>query len=292
MNNRKIALYAVLIGSIINAATVGVSKLGLYQIPPLSFASLRFFLAALCILPFFLLYKKGNAKKAFNSITPISLLASCNIIFFTIGLSFTTANTGGMLYASVPVLVGIIGYLFFKQRLKRTKILGVLVGFVGVVLITVLPLVEVGNPFSGNLFANILIMIGVILWSFYMVLIKRQLELYSPVLVLSNLIFVTALMLLPFFIWDASVHNGWWGHVTWEGIFSLLYVAIFTTVLCYGLNQYAIKLGGSVFASVTFYIMPVLAFAINYWLLGEQLTPLFMVGTILALVGTYLVMRK
>jgi len=292
MSNQRLALLAVLIGSLVNAATVGVSKLGLHQIPPLSFASLRFFLAALCILPFFLLYKKGNAKNYIRTITPISLLASLNIVLFTVGLSFTTANTGGMLYASVPVLVGIIGYLFFKQRLTRIKTIGVLVGFVGVALITVLPLLEVSNPFAGNLFANILIMGGVILWSFYMVLIKKPLELYSPVLVLSNLIFVTAVMLLPFFIWDMSLHSGWWRHVTWEGIFSLFYVAVLTTIFCYGLNQYAIKLGGSVFASVTFYIMPVLAFVINYWLLGEELTPLFIVGTVLALVGTYLVMKK
>ena len=58
------------------------------------------------------------------------------------------------------------------------------------------------------------------------------------------------------------------------------------------LNQYAIKHGGSVLASTMFYVMPVFSFVINFWLLGELLTPGFIFGSLLALVGTYLVVRK
>lgn len=291
MSGRQVALLAILLVAVENSFVAAIVKKGLEEIPPLSFASLRFFIATLCILPIFF-HKKGHKFSNMREITPISLLATVNIIFFVLGLKLTTANIGSIIYAAVPLLTGVILYFLFKERLSRNKVIGIIIGFVGVLLITALPLLEKGNPFAGNLLGNLFLTVAIISWSFYMVYSKKLHKKYSPFMVTANFIVVTSILLVPFFIWDTILHYGWWEHLTAWGIFSLIYMGIIVTIIGYMLIQYATKHGGTVFASTTFYVTPVLAFIVNFLLLGEELTPILIVGSVLALAGTFLVMRK
>lgn len=291
MSDKKIAIVAIVIGAFINSTSPGMTKVGLFEIPPLTFAFLRFVIASLCILPFFI-YKKGHKFSTIRDLVPLSLLATINIVFFAIGIKLTTANIGGTLYAAVPLLAGLILFIFFKKSLAKEKIVGIIIGFIGVLLIALLPLLERGNIFAGNLLGNMLIACGVIFWSLYMVYSKKLYKTYSPFITLSSIIFTTTIALIPFFLWELYSSPGWWNTVTISGISSVFYVGIFISVLAYLCVQYAIKHGGAVLAGTTFYITPVLGVIVNFLLLGEQLTPGFVVGSILALIGTYLVVRK
>lgn len=291
MSSRKIAFIAVIFGAFLNGAAAALTKKGVTEIPPLSFAMLRLTIASLVILPFFL-KQNGYALSNMREITPVSLFASLNIIFFVLGMKFTTGNTGVVIYAAVPLLTGMILYFFFQEKLVIKKVWGILIGFIGVLIITLLPLFEKGNPFSGNLLGNFFLICAVVSWSFYMVYSKRIQRKYSPFMVTSNFIFVTTAVLLPFFLWDLQQHFGWWQHITVWGILAIFYMALVITIFAYTLNQYAIKHGGSVFAATTFYLFPIFGFTTNFFLLREHLTIGLIIGSILALLGTSLVMRK
>lgn len=291
MSDKKTAIVAVLIGVLINSATASISKIGLLEIPSFSLGFLRFFVAFLCVTPF--LWRKHKLlRSSFKEIAPVSLFATINVTFFILGVKLTTANIGSTIYAVVPLLSALILFILFKEKLEKTRTLGLVLGFVGVLVITFLPLFEKGNPFSGNLLGNTLLTVAVTSWSFYLVYSKRLQKKYSPLVVTYNFIFVSLLILFPFFLWDLQSKIGWWRHVSSAGIFSIFYVAIMVTVIGYVANQYAIKHGGAVLAGIMFYFMPILGFFINFWLLGEILSPGFIFGTILALLGTYLVVRK
>ena len=60
----------------------------------------------------------------------------------------------------------------------------------------------------------------------------------------------------------------------------------------YLLYQYAIKHGGSVFASMVFYLLAIFAFFFAFLLLGEGLTIGLVAGGILVLLGIYLTTGK
>lgn len=291
MSSHRLALIAVFVAALLGSATAGIAKKGLAEIPPYSYTFLRFAVASLCVLPF-LFNHRGKQLLHFRALTPISLFATANITFFILGVSYTTANIGSVIYAAVPLLTALIIFLFFKKRLSLNKEIGIGIGFVGVLIITLLPLFEKGNPFAGNLFGNFLLTLAIIFWSFYLVFSKKLQETYSPFIITSYLIFLSTIVLLPFFVWEFFTQSGWWLHVTGWGIFSVFYVAVIVTVLNYTLNQYAIKHGGAVMASTMFYISPVFSFVINFFLLGELLTQGFIFGSLLALLGTYLVVRK
>jgi drug/metabolite transporter (DMT)-like permease len=291
MSDKKFAIIAIVVTAILGSAVAGITKKGLEEIPPYSFTFLRFLIATFCVLPFFL-RMKGHSVSKMRDIAPISLFATINVIFFIVGVKYTTANMGSVIYVAVPLLTAVILYGFFKERLSRKKEFGLLVGFIGVLFITFLPILEKGNPFAGNLLGNILLTTAITCWSFYLVYSKKLHEKYSSFLITANFIIVSTIATFPLFLLDLQTNFGWWNEVGAWGIFSLLYVAIIITVFNYTLNQYSIKHGGAVFASMMFYVSPVFGFIANYFIVGELLTNGFIFGSIMALIGTYLVVRK
>src|SRR3989344_4628626 len=121
---------------------------------------------------------------------------------------------------------------------------------------------------------------------------KKKLESFSPLVVTSAFIWVTCFALLPLSLTDLIAYPNWWQNLTFSGVLSLGYVSIVSTVLVYLLNQYAIKHGGSVLASMQFYLFPVFAYLSAFLLLGEQLTLGLVVGGTLALLGVYIATKK
>lgn len=289
MSDKQKAIIFILLVSILGGATQAITKIGLMSIPPLSFAFVRFLIAGIVISPVLL---KKNFLKALWQLTPFSLLATINIVFFILGIKTTTATIGTILYAGVPLLTALFLFLLFRERLSARKELGIALGFFGVALVALLPIIEKGSRFSGDLLGNMLIAIGVISWSLYMAYSKKKLESFSPFVVTSAFIWVTCFALFPLFLTDLISYPNWWQSLTLSSILSLAYISIISTVVVFLLNQYAIKHGGSILASMQFYLLPIVAYLSASFLLGEQLTLGIVVGGTLALLGVYITTKN
>lgn len=291
LTNREKAFLSIFLGTVFGGGVTTITKVGVDSLPPLTFAFLRFLLASLIILPFFL-KKKINLKKEFISLVPITSFATLNIILFILGIRFTTATIGQLLYAGVPLITGVLAYRYFNEDLKLRKLLGILIGFIGVVIIVILPMLQREQSFTGSLLGNLLITLGVISWSFYMAFSKKLQIKSSPFIVTSAFIFLTTIITFPFFLLEINTYSGWWQNLNSASIFSVFYVSIIGTILTYLLNQYAIKHGGSIFASMSFYLLPVIAFIFASIILGERLFLGVIVGGVLALLGVFLTTKK
>ncbi len=289
MNDKQKAIFFILLTVVLGGITPTIIKIGLKSFPPLSFAFVRFLIAGVIISPFLL---KTNFFKSLKQLVPFSLLGTINIAFFILGIKTTTATIGQLLYAAVPLLSAIFLFILFRDRLTRKKELGITVGFIGVALITLLPVIERGVKFSGDLFGNLLIGIGVISWSLYMVYSQKKLQSFSPFIVNSVFIWVTCFALFPLFLKDLISYPNWWQNLTLSGFLSLFYISIVSTVIVFLLNQYAIKHGGSILASMQFYLLPILTYLSAFLLLGEGLTVGLAIGGTLALLGVYVTTKK
>ena len=289
MSNKQKGLLSILMLSILSGSTAAVIKIGLVSIPPLSFAFLRFLIAGIIILPFLL--REGKIKSIW-SLVPLSLLGTVNIILFNTGLKTTTATIAQLLYAGVPLITVLILFFFFKERLAFRKVIGITLGFLGVTLVVLLPIFEKGTRFSGDLLGNLLIIIGVISWSFYAVFSKDKLKSFSPFTMTAAFTWVTLLTLLPLSIFESIQYFNWWKTLSLSSVFSLVYVGTVSTIFTYLLNQYAIKHGGSIFASMQFYLIPISAYLFAFVLLGEKLTTGLIIGGVLALLGVYITTKR
>lgn len=287
MSDKTKAILAIIVGSIIAGAVSSITKIGLVKIPPFSFSFIRFFIASLCLLPFYL---KANVKidKNFRSLIILSLLPTINVALFVNGVKLTTASIGQLLYAGTPILAGIFSYFLYKERLSQKRWLFILLGLLGVFLVVFLPLIQKNVPFAGNLSGNFLISLGVILWSLYFTYSKKFQKIYSPIVMTSMFIFVATVFFFFFSLLELQNNFGWWQNLQMNSILAVLYVAVFATVLSYLLNQYAIKFAGPVLASLSFYLLPIFAYLSAFILLGEKLTSGLIIGTILVFISVAL----
>jgi len=289
MNDKQKAIIFTLLSAVLGGLTSTVTKIGLVGIPPLSFAFIRFLVAGIVILPFL---RRKNFPEDVKRLIPFSLLGTINIMVFILGVKITTATIGQLLYAGVPLLTAVFLFILFKERLTARKEVGIVIGFAGVMLVILLPLIENGTKFSGSLLGNVLIGVGVVSYSLYVAYSKNKLKSFSPFILTAAFIYVTCVALFPLFLTDFVSYPDWWRKITLSGVLALAYIAIISTIVTNILTQYAIKYGGSILASMQFYLLPIFAYIAAFLFLGEQLTSGLIVGGLLALLGVYITTKK
>ncbi len=293
MSSRKLAIICILIAAVCSGATSVFAKIALETIPPLSFTFIRFLIASIAITPFLLieLRQKQNFHRPSKKVIWLSLIQVVNTIAYSFGVHLTTATSAQMLFSAAPVLTTLALFWLLRERLGKNKILGVGIGFVGTILIILLPALESSAAFNGNVAGNLLVFVAVICLAVYSVLSKQFHHMYSPLYLTSLFIYMatiaTAFLAVPDFI----THPGWWQStvaMAWFGV--ALTGALGATFFL--LYQYAVKHGSAVIASLTQYLAPIVTFTIASLLLSEQLTVGFVVGAVLALMGVYLATKR
>jgi drug/metabolite transporter (DMT)-like permease len=289
MNDKQKAIIFILLTVVLGGATSTITKIGLEKFPPLSFAFIRFLIAGIIIFPFLL---KTNFFKDFKRLVLFSLLGTINITVFILGIKTTTATIGQLLYAGVPLLTAAFLFIFYKEKLTVRKSLGMGIGLIGVLFVILLPILEKGTRFSGDLLGNVLIGIGVISWSLYMTYSKKKLKSFSPFVLTAAFIWVTCFVLFPLSLTDLLSYPNWWINLTVPSVLSLFYVSVVSTVAVYLFNQYSIKHGGAILASMQYYLYPIFAYISAYIFLGEQLTLGLIVSGVLTLLGVYIVTKN
>lgn len=289
MTDKQKSIIFVLLVSVLGGGIQPAIKIGLATIPPLSFVFFRFLIAGLVVLPW--LFKRDFIK-SFWKLIPLSILGTLNIFFAVFGIARTPATVGQLLYAGVPILIVFLLFVLFREKLSRNKVVGILIGFLGVATVALLPVIEKGSKFSGDLLGNMFLACGVVSWALYIVYSRKALKNFSPLTVTAVFIWTTCILAFPFFITELSTHPGWWGNLTLVSFMSVGFSSIFATVGLFLFNQYAIKYGGSVLASLQFYLQPIVTYLVASSILGEHLTMGIVMGGILSLLGVYITTRK
>jgi drug/metabolite transporter (DMT)-like permease len=287
-SSRTKAIFSVVLAAIIGGGIPVMGKIGLSIIPPYTFTFFRFLLASLCLFPFIHPLPK-IPRQILGKIILISLLGTGNVTLFALGVRYTTATISQLLYAVVPVISLILVRLLYKENFSNQKIIGVITGFFGVLLLILLPVIAKGSAFSGTLQGNLTILTAVFSFSFYSVLSKKYQQYVTPQLLTFIFAITTLCVLLPFALNDFYVNPLWIYHLSSASIASTLYVGIMGGAVYYLLYQYAIKHGGPVVASLTMFLQPIAAYTWAVLLLHEKLTTGIFFGAILIILGARLV---
>ncbi|MFA5023787.1 MAG: DMT family transporter [Patescibacteria group bacterium] len=286
--DNKIKIFLLVITAAVLGGGAGVfSKIALREIPPFSFTFLRFLIASIFLLPFSLKYLTRFRKSDYQIIL-LSLLASINVILFSFGIKYTSADMSQMIYVAVPIISAVFSFYLLKERFSFKKILGILLGFVGAILIIILPLLA-HNQSSGTIYGNLIISLAAISISLYWVLSKKFQSQYSPLEINNYFIFTTTVLLLFLSFFDLAKTPSWWQGVSLVAYLSLAFVAILSTAVYYFISQILIKKATPVVASMVLNIQPFVTFIFAYYLLSETLSLLFIVGIVITLAGVWLV---
>jgi len=275
-----------------------VAKVTLEEFPPMSLAFLRFSIASLLLIPFLLtvnkkgVYTKPKAKIDKKDLPKLILIGifviTLNITFFFEGIIKTSATNASVLTLIIPLLSVVLGWLFLKEKIYLINLAGILVAFLGAIVVIQLPEILFGNYSPGVLFGNILIILASISWVLGIILSRQMLKKYPSLIITAVAFFVgTVSFLIPFFI-DLAKNPDWLQSITILGILGLIYMTMLSSISAYFLFEWGLARTSVIKADLFQYIEPFVAAGLAVWVLGEQITIPFIIGGILITAGVYL----
>lgn len=281
--------------TIIWASSFPLIKMGLKEIPPITFATVRFLVASAFLLLAFSLTSELSSIKHIPApdwvrllvlgITGIGLLS----IFQFIGLSYTTAISASILLATNPIFITIFSAAFLQERIDSDKVAGILIAFLGVTFI-VTKLELTTSVFSSESFlGDILILGSALSWAVNTVVGKSMFKTYSPITITVVSISLGSLLLFAFTLFHEDI--GTLTQISAAAWVNILYLALVCSGLAYFLWYKALALLEASKAGVFLFTIPVYTMLIANLTLGEAITIPMVVGAALVIVGVYLAGR-
>lgn len=140
MSRRMTAILQALLVTLLWSTSIILIKIGLSEIPALTFAGLRYGLAFACLLPFLLVGRGSAAVRALTA-ADWRRLALLGVVFYAItqgahflALSYLPAQTTSLLLSFAPVVVALVGVGLLAERPSRRQWLGVATFIAGAVV--------------------------------------------------------------------------------------------------------------------------------------------------------------
>lgn len=291
----KKGIIALSVTVFIWASTFTLIKIGLERITPLNLSFVRSILATFFLLGWLLL--KGNRQEIARALKfHLGYIIGLGVvgvalfnIFQNIGIGLTSSGIASLLVASNPVFILILGASFLGEKITKSKVAGIVLGFVGIIIVTFLGKNMALLLRSGSFWGNILALLSAVCWAVYSVMNKSALKRYSP-LILTALAYVFGSLILFFFCFtfeDVSLIFQW----SLSSWLILLYLGILASGVTFYLWNYALSIMEASRVSVFIFLIPVLAILLGKVILNETITSFTFLGTALVLSGIYLMGR-
>lgn len=263
-----------------------LSKMALYYTPPILFAGIRTVLGGLILLIFALpRYERLRFKETWHFYL---ISASLNIILFyglqTVGLGYAPAGLFSAIVFIEPVILGIFCWVWLGESMYGLKIIGLILGFAGVAIIS-------AGGFTGDVSTiGIILALGSALsWGLGTVFIKKTGDRVDSIWMVTLQLIMGGLFLLSV---GTSVES--WSNIKWEMpfIINLLFISIF--VIAFGWLAFFTLVGSgdaSKVGSFTF-LIPLIAILCSSVMLHENITLNLLVGLLFILISILFVNIK
>ncbi|RFU70567.1 DMT family transporter [Peribacillus saganii] len=263
-----------------------LSKMALSYAPPLLFAGIRTILGGFILLIFALpRYKSLRFKETWHFYLISAIL---NIILFyglqTVGLGFAPAGLFSAIVFIEPVLLGIFCWIWLGESMYRLKIIGLILGFAGVAIIS-------ASGFTGDISViGILLALGSALaWGLGTVYVKKTGDRVDSIWMVTIQLLMGGLFLITV---GSSVES--WSTIQWELPFITNLLFISTFVIAFGWLAFFTLVGSgeaSKVGSFTF-LIPLIAILFSSILLKEAITLNLIVGLIFIVISILFVNIK
>jgi drug/metabolite transporter (DMT)-like permease len=266
-------------------------KIGLEDLPPITFAVARFLLAVVLLAPVIVIQRfplpKGGVEWR--------LIALTGFLQFTLNYStvfwaeqYITSGLAAVLQAMITVFGLALAWVFLPaERITPVKIIAVLIGIFGVGVIFIDQLrVESTMAFAGSL----AIVVGAYAAAQASILIKAKgVGLHPASIVFSQML----CGLPPLLIYAIAVEGSPFAH-TWgvRAFGSVLYLTIAGTIAAFWLYYWLLARIESTKAMMISLVTPLIAVAAGNLFLGETLPPQTLVGGLLILASIGLIVFR
>lgn len=257
-------------------------KIALNDFSAESLSAFRLILATIILLPFVIIKKLPIPE--LRDIPVIFILGFCGFVIYHTALNFgetlISAGISGILVSTTPIFSSALAYIFLKEHFSKWNWLSSLVAFIGISIISI----SKDDYTTINVLGVFIILLASFSESLYFTFQKKYIEKYSFIAFTLYTIMASSpfmLIFIPEIIND--IHGA-----TFTSIVSVLYLAIFPTIIPYVLLAYIVKSVGVSDATMSLYLTPIVSLLLSYLLLDELPTTLAIIGGIITLLGVSL----
>ena len=226
--------------------------------------------------------------KKHSGILLLAAIAVFHLWIQVTGLKYTTASNTGWIIGITPVFMALLGYFFFRERLRIINIAGIVVAFFGLLL-----LVSKGDFSKIDLISNkgdVMVLVSSFTWSVYSLVNKKVTFSYPPLMTIFYLFLIMAVILIPF-------------NITHETLYSIIYLSgrgwlavLFLGLICSGVSYVfwaqVLKEMDSARAGSFLYFEPFITIFTAWLFLNEQITFVIVLSGVIITTGVILVNKK
>jgi len=264
-----------------------VVKYSLQEVSPMAFNSLRFMIAI--VVMWYLVIHRGRKvqlyKKDLWPLIGLGLLG--NFVYqvaFIIGIEWSYSANAAVLLGSGPMYVALISHFIFKKKVSVGQILGIITGFLGVLILILGKEGFELNGLSG--LGDLLLFVAALCWALTSVLSISYLNRYTPLdLAVISMTSGGLAIILAGMPWVLEVDFTSLSGRAWAGI---LYSGALSIALSYIVWNYALSKVGAVRTTAFQNFVPMFGVLFGFIILDERLSLWQYLGAIMVITGVIL----
>jgi drug/metabolite transporter (DMT)-like permease len=265
-------------------------KLANEVFPPFSIVLLRLIISSAILLTGALLFRhlqrveRGDWKWIF-------LLALFEpFLYFigeSLGLTLISSTHAAVIIGTIPLLVPVGAYLFFREKLSLLNIAGIIISFSGLLIVVLTR----SFTFNINPTGVMLLFLAVMSAVGYTLMVRKLVGKYKPYTLVTYQNAIGVILFIPLvaiFEFDSLMSV----NITKSALIALICLAIFGSTLAFILYNVTVKYLGASKANIFTNIIPVLTAVFSYYILNEEMTFRKVTGIAVVLAGLFLSQLK
>ena len=263
------------------------------DIPPVAMGFWRWALALLILLPFAAPELRRNWHVVRANWFILALLGSLGATLFNtmiyIGLQYTAATNGVLFNSVTPILIMVMSWLAFRERLGNWQTMGVVLSLAGVAVIVARGELQILAALKFNR-GDLWLISAMLLWAIYTIVLRRRPAGLSAIGFLAAMLLLGLPILLPLYLWELFTRGGFAPSL--PAVAALAYYATLPSVVAYLFWNRGVAQIGPNKAGLFVHLMPVFGALLSVIFLGERLYAYHFAGAALIFGGIWLTTRR
>ncbi len=189
----------------------------------------------------------------------------------------------GIYMALMPLMTLVMSFLILGEKLTLAKVLGFILGAVGVVvLMAPWDVVQSGveSPQSNQLLGQLILIGAVLCYAIYGIIASKAPKMQARSYAAGVLICAAVTSTIPLFFWGQD-----WSAISFSSILGMLFLGVFPSGISAILIIVCIQQVGASFTSLGAYGAPPVAIGLGILMFDEPLKPTFLIGLVIIFAG-------
>ena len=204
-------------------------------------------------------------------------------LFESYGLERVSASISAFIIATIPVFTPFVAYWIFRERLSTINILGLIISFIGVLMIVL----NFDFSFAASPLGITFLFLGVFSAVTYSVFLKKLTFRYKPMTIIGYQNLIGVIYFIPlFFIFDFPAVLE--VKPSAKALFSLILLGVFASSFAYALFAFVVTNLGISKANIYSNLIAVFAAIASFLILHEEFSNFKLLGMFVIIFGVML----